>query len=532
MSFRASAPELSDEAQRHRQVMQALTGLLLGMFVSMLAGTVVGTSLPRIINELGGDQAAFTWVITANLLATTVATPIWGKFADMFSRKLLMQLAISGFTLASIGAGFATGTGDLIFWRVLQGLAGGGMAALSQVIMADILSPRERGRYMGWFGAVMATATVGGPLIGGFITDGIGWRWNFWILAPFTVITLITLQRTLHLAHQKRENVKVDYAGAVFLSGGAATFLLWVSFGGKQFEWLSWESAALLGASLVLIAITLLIERKVAEPIMPLSLFKNRTFTLATIASLGVGLTMFGATVYLGQYMQLARGASPSEAGLMTLPLVAALLISSTVIGQIISRNGKWKAWVVAGTTAVAVGLALLGTIHFDTPYWLLVIYMFILGAGIGACMQNMVLAVQNSIDPRQLGVASSGVTFFRSLGGTAGVAALGAVLGNRILALMTEKAADLQDAIAHLGEAGKDIATSLASGVLPNVRELPDSVRVIVESAYGDAVATVFLVAAPLAIISIIAAAFMPNSTLGTKNNQERLAELKADNA
>jgi len=241
---------------------------------------------------------------------------------------------------------------------------------------------------------------------------------------------------------------------------------------------------------------------------------------------------MFGATVSLGQYMQLARGASPSEAGLMTLPLVAALLISSTVIGQIISRNGKWKAWVVAGTTAVAVGLALLGTIHFDTPYWLLVIYMFILGAGIGACMQNMVLAVQNSIDPRQMGVASSGVTFFRSLGGTAGVAALGAVLGNRILALMTEKAADLQDAIAHLGEAGKGIATSLASGVLPNVRELPDSVRVIVESAYGDAVATVFLVAAPLAIISIIAAAFMPNSTLGTKNNQERLAELKADNA
>jgi EmrB/QacA subfamily drug resistance transporter len=406
----------------HRQVLEALSGLLLGMFVAILAGTVVSTSLPRIVSDLNGDQTAYTWVVTGTLLATTVSTPIWGKLADLFNRKLLIQLSLVIFVIGSALAGFSQDTNTLIIFRVLQGLGAGGLTALSQIIMADIISPRERGRYMGLFGGVMAVGTVGGPLIGGLLTDGFGWRWNFFVALPVAIVAIILLQKTLHLPKVVKRVVSIDYLGAILIAGGVSLLLIWVSMAGNQFDWWSTTTAWMVGGAVVALVLAVIVELRAKEPILPMSLFKNRTFTLAVIASISVGVAMFGTSVYLAQYMQLARGASPTESGLLTLPMIAGLLLSSTIIGNIISRTGVWKPYMIGGSIALAIGLGLMGTIHYDTNYVLVSVYMLILGAGVGAVMQNLVLVVQNAVQPNELGASSAGVAFFRSLGGTVGV--------------------------------------------------------------------------------------------------------------
>ncbi|MBB2994654.1 MDR family MFS transporter [Paeniglutamicibacter cryotolerans] len=507
----------------HRQVLQSLTGLLMGMFVSILAGTVVSTSLPVILSDLKGDQTAYTWVITATLLATTISTPIWGKLADLSNRKVLLQLSLVIFVVASAIAGFSQDTSMLITMRVFQGLGAGGLTALSQIVMADIISPRERGKYMGLFGAVMALGTVGGPLIGGFITDSINWRWNFFIALPFAAIAIILIQKTLHLPTKAKRKVSIDYAGIVLLTAGVSLLLIWVSLGGKQFDWASSTSIMMvLGSAVALIAF-IIVELKVSEPIIPLSMFKNRTFTLAVFASISVGVSMFGTSVFLAQYMQLARGANATQSGLMTIPMMAGLLIVSTVAGALISKHGKWKAIMVTGSLLQLAGLYLLGTIHFDTNFVLVSVYMFLLGAGLGMVMQNLVLIVQNAVTPAEIGVASSGIAFFRSLGGTVGVSVLGALMATKVVDLLGARAADMQAAIAALGEKGKEVGAALASGNIPSVHSLPDSVRTIIESAYGDAVAHVFMIAAPLSILTILAIVFLPNLELSNQTRHQR---------
>jgi EmrB/QacA subfamily drug resistance transporter len=497
----------------HRQVLQALSGLLLGMFVSILAGTVVSTSLPLIISELKGDQSAYTWVVTATLLATTVSTPLWGKFADLFNRKLLIQLALGLFVLGSAAAGFAQNTDWLIVFRVFQGLGGGGLAALSQIIMADIISPRERGRYAGLFGGVMAVGTVGGPLLGGLITDAFGWRWNFFVALPVAIVAIIMLQATLHLPKRAKRTVTIDYAGAVLIAGGVSLFLIWMSMAGKQFDWMSLETLIMVTGAVVLLIAAVIVELKAKEPIIPLSMFRNRTFTLAVVASISVGVSMFGTAVFLAQYMQLARGATPTQSGLLTIPMMAGLLIASAVFGAIISKRGRWKAIMVTGGVLSVVGTALLSTLHYDTPFVLVAIYMFVLGAGLGMLMQNLVLVVQNSIEVRNLGVATSAVTFFRSLGGTVGVSVLGSILG-------TVVADGIKDGIADLApEQQAAAAQALGSGTIPQVNQLPEAIRVVVESAYGTGVGQVFFYSVPLAVITLIAVAFLPNARLGTLN-------------
>ena len=523
-----TAAHSTEPAMSHRQVLEALSGLLLGMFVSILAGTVVSTSLPRIIADLHGDQAAFTWVVTATLLATTVSTPIWGKFAELFNRKLLIQLSLVVFVLGSAMAGFAQDTDTLILFRVFQGLGAGGLTALSQIIMADIISPRERGRYMGLFGAVMALGTIGGPLIGGVITDSIGWRWNFFVGAPVAIAAIMLLQRTLHLPKLRKQKARVDYLGAVLIAGGVSLLMIWVTMAGNQFEWMSWTSAWMVGASVLMLVAAVIVELKVDEPIIPLSLFKNRTFTLAVVASISVGVAMFGTSVFLSQYMQLARGATPTESGLLTLPMIIGLLISSTVVGQLISRYGRWKAYMVSGALLLTVGMFLMGTIEYNTDYLLVSVYMFVLGAGVGMVMQNLVLIVQNTVSPANIGTSSASVSFFRSLGGTVGVSAMGSVLGTTVLSMMTERSNDLRAALMKLGAEGAKIAQALQSGAIPRVSELPPGVRGIIESIYGQSVADIFLVAAPLAIVSLIAIAFLPNIPLGAKTTIEQLAEQK----
>lgn len=516
----------------HREILTALTGILMGMFVSILASTVVSSSLPVIVSDLNGSQTAYTWVVTATLLATTISTPIWGKLADLGNRKLLLQISLAIFVLASAAAGFSQTTSFLIAMRVIQGLAGGGVGALAQIVMADFLSPRERGKYMGLFGAVMAIGTVGGPLIGGFVTDTINWRWNFFIALPFAIAAVILIQRTLHLPAIAKRKVKIDYWGILLLSGGVSLLLIWMSLGGSEFEWASATSLMMVVGAVLLLAAFILVEIKSSEPLLSMSLFKNRTFTFAVIASLAVGVSMFGTSVFLSQYMIMARGASATMAGLMTFPLMGGLLVISTIGGQFISRTGKWKPLVITGSVLIVIGLFLLGTIHYNTNYALVAAYMFILGAGMGLVMQNMVLVVQNSVDIKELGVASSSVNFFRTLGGTAGTAGLGAILAASIPNMIADRQADLMQAIGSLGEKGKAVAEVLSSGNLPTISTLPEPVRVIFESIYGDAVPSLFTFAAPLSLIIVIAVCLIPNQALTTQTATERMQEVDAEAA
>ncbi|WP_394160820.1 MDR family MFS transporter [Galactobacter valiniphilus] len=523
----------------HRQVLEALSGLLLGMFVSMIANTVVSTSMPTIVHDINGTQSDYTWVITAALLATTVSTPIWGKLADLMNRKLLMQLSLVIFVAASAIAGFSTSPEMLITMRVFQGLGGGGMAALSQIIMADIISPRDRGKYMGLFGAVMAVGTVGGPLLGGviadhmggFTPDGMGWRWNFFVSVPFAIAALILLQKTLRLPALEKRKVSIDYIGIVLLGSGVSLLLIWVSMAGdsqtSSFAWASPQTAWMTSIATVLLIAFVFVELKVKEPLIDMHLFQNRTFTLSVVASISVGLAMFGSSVYLSQYMIMARGATATMAGIMTIPMMAGLLVISTVVGGAITRTGKWKGYVITGSVLLTGSLFALGTIHYDTNYWLVAIYMFIMGAGVGMVMQNLVLVVQNAVNPREMGVASSAVTFFRSLGGTIGVSWLGAMLANKIPSLLGDKQGDLKAAMGELGKtdpaALQAFSKELESAQLPTPASMPEIIRPIFEWVYGDGIAHVFLLAAPLAIVTLIAVIFLPNLPLSNQTRTER---------
>ncbi|MGW2917171.1 MFS transporter [Streptomyces angustmyceticus] len=500
----------------HRQIMEALSGLLLGMFVAILSSTIVSNALPEIIHDLDGGQSAYTWVVTASLLAMTATTPLWGKLSDLFSKKLLVQFALIIYVAGSVVAGLSQNTGMLIACRVVQGIGVGGLSALAQIVMAAMISPRERGRYSGYLGATFAVATVGGPLLGGVITDTdwLGWRWCFYVGVPFAIIALIVLQKTLKLPVVKREGVKVDWAGAFFISAAVSLLLVWVTLAGDKYDWMSWQTAAMVGGAVVLGAVFVFVETRAKEPIIPLRLFRNKTITLASVASLFVGVAMFSGTVFFSQYFQLARGKSPTMSGVMTIPMIGGLFISSTVSGQIITKTGRWKAWLVSGGVLVTAGLGLLGTIRYDTEYWHIAIFMALMGLGIGMMMQNLVLATQNQVAPEDLGSASSVVTFFRSLGGAVGVSALGAVLANRVTHYV-------KDGLAELGpKAAKAAAHGAGNsgGGIPDLDSLPAPLRTVMESAYGHGVGDVFLYAAPCALLAFLFTLFIKEVALKTR--------------
>ncbi|MDQ0942282.1 MFS transporter [Streptomyces sp. V1I1] len=494
----------------HRQIMEALSGLLLGMFVAILSSTIVSNALPEIITDLGGGQSAYTWVVTASLLAMTATTPLWGKLADLFSKKLLVQIALVIYVLGSVVAGLSQSVGMLIACRVVQGIGVGGLSALAQIVMAAMIAPRERGRYSGYLGATFAVATVGGPLLGGVITDTewLGWRWCFYVGVPFALIALIVLQKTLKLPVVKRQ-VKVDWAGAFFISAAVSLLLVWVTFAGDKYDWISWQTYAMLGGSVVLGALFLLVESKASEPIIPLRLFRNRTITLASLASLFVGVAMFAGTVFFSQYFQLARDESPTMSGVMTIPMIGGLFISSTLSGQIITKTGRWKAWLVSGAVLVTAGLGLLGTIRYDTEYRHIAVFMAVMGLGLGMMMQNLVLCTQNQVAPADLGSASSVVTFFRSLGGAVGVSALGAVMSNRVTQYVKDGLAELGPQGAALGHGGT------GGGGIPDLDKLPAPIRTVMESAYGHGVGDIFLYSAPFALLAFLVTLFIKEVAL-----------------
>ncbi len=487
----------------HREVMEALSGLLLAMFVAMLSSTVVTNALPRIITDLEGTQTGYTWVVVATLLSMTATTPIWGKLADLFSKKLLVQSALVIFSVGSLLAAFAPNMEALIAARVVQGLGIGGLTALVQVVIASMVSPRERGRYSGYIGATFALATVSGPLIGGVIVDSpLGWRGCFFVGLPVAALAFGVLQAKLHLPVVKRE-AKIDYLGATLIIGGVSTLLIWVSLAGQQFDWASTTTALLVAAGISLIGVAVYVEARVAtEPVIPLRLFTDRTTALATIASVLIGVAMFGSTVYLSQYFQLARGMSPTDAGLMSIAMVGGLLASSIVSGRVITATGYWKRWLVGGMVLVVIGLALLSTIDDTTNLVGVGVFMAVLGIGLGATMQNLVLAVQNNTAQSDMGAASSVVSFFRSMGGSVGVAVLGAILSTRVAASVAETT---------------DGAAGHESHAIPDLSTLPDQARVIFEHAFGSATGHIFLVATPFAILALIAVLFIREVPLRT---------------
>ncbi|WP_375546663.1 MDR family MFS transporter [Streptomyces gossypii] len=495
----------------HRQIMKALSGLLLGMFVAILSSTIVSTALPQIIADLDGSQSSYTWVVTATLLTMTASTPLWGKLADLTSKKMLVQISLVIFVLASAGAGLSQNTATLIGFRAVQGLGMGGLTALAQIILAAMISPRERGRYSGYLGATFALATVGGPLLGGVITDteALGWRWCFYVGVPFAVIALIVLQKTLKLPVVRRQGVKIDWLGAGVFSAAVSALLIWVTLAGDKYAWLSWQTAVLVGGAVTLALLFVYIESRAPEPIVPLRLFRNRTITLASLASLFIGVAMFGATVFLSQYFQLARGQTPTMSGLMTIPMIAGLVLSSTVSGQVITRTGRWKVWLTSGAVLLTAGLGLLGTLRYDTPYVQVAVFMALLGLGIGMMMQNLVLCTQNQVEPEDLGTTSSVVAFFRSLGGAVGVSALGAILAQRV-------GGYTQDGFAALGMAPGSTQTD---GGIPDLSTLPGPVRTVIESAYGHGIGDIYLYASPVALIALLLVVFIKEVPLKTKS-------------
>jgi EmrB/QacA subfamily drug resistance transporter len=493
----------------HREVLEAMSGLLLAMFVAILSSTVVTTALPRIIGDLGGSQSSYTWVVTSTLLALTVSTPIWGKLSDLFDRKLLVQTGLVLYVGGSILAGLSPSTSWLIACRVVQGIGVGGLTALVQVILSDLVSPRERGRYAGYLGAVFGVGTVAGPLIGGVVTDGLGWRWCFYIGVPFAVAAFIVLQRTLHLPRRRRE-AKIDYLGATLIAGGVSSLLIWVSLAGQQYDWLSWQTAVLVAFGVALCAAAVLTMRRTPEPLVPLRLFADRSVVLAVIASVAVGIAMFGTTVFLSQYMQIARGKSPTESGLLSIPMVVGLFLASTVVGRIVSATGRYKRPMLLGGVLLTAGLGLMGTLDETTSLLELAVFMLLLGAGVGMLMQNLVLVVQNTVHFEDIGAGSSLVAFFRSLGGAIGVSVLGALLATHASTTI----------LSGLAAKGIDPAR-LAAGAhaVPNVQTLPGPIAKIVEHAYGTGVGEIFLYGAPLGLVALVAVAFLREVPLGGKS-------------
>ena len=493
------------EPMTHRQILRAMSGLLMALLVAILSSTIVSNALPTILADLDGTQGQYTWVVTAMLLTSTATTPIWGKLADLFSKKMLYQIAIVVFMTGSVLGGFAQSMPELIACRALQGIGMGGLQALVQVVIAAMISPRQRGRYAGYLGAVFAVSTISGPLVGGLIVDSpLGWRWCFWVCVPIAAAAFIVLGRTLKLPVVKRK-VRIDWLGATLIVGGVALLLIWISLVGKDFDWVSGASAAYLGGAVLALAAAVFVESRHSEPVVPLRLFRNRTFAMSVLGTLAVGTAMFGGAVFLGQYFQIARGYSPTHAGLLTLPMVIGLFLSSTIAGQVISRTGRTKPFLLSGSIVLTAALSLLGTIDHTTNLAWMGVMLAMMGTGVGFLMQNLVLVVQNEVPMRDMGSASSVITFFRTLGGSAGVSALGAVLASQVSTRVADSLAEMGISGAPTGDGSLDLAA------------LPGPIQEVVRAAYGDGTGTIFTIGAVISLVTLVAVLLMREVPLRT---------------
>ena len=505
----ATAAPSADTELSHREILLVMGGLMLGMLVAALGQTVVATALPTIVGELGGqDQLA--WVVSATLLTSTASTPLWGKLSDLYGRRPLFQAAIAVFLTGSVLCGLSQSMGQLIAFRAVQGLGIGGLMALSQAIIGDIVSPRQRGRYQGYMGSVFGLASVGGPLIGGFLVDGPGWRWCFYVGVPIGIAAFLVTNRVLTMPFTRRDH-EIDYLGAGLIVGGVSLLLLVLSLGGKEFAWGSAEAIGMGVGSAVLLALAVLQERRAAEPIIPPRLFQIPTFRITILDVFIVGVAMFGAIVYLPQYLQIVKGQSPTRSGLLTIPLMIGLMSMSIGSGRIITRTGRYKIFPVVGLVIVAVGLGLFSRLGVDTPLPVAGAYMLVLGAGLGMVMQVLVLAVQNAVQHRDLGTATSAATFFRSMGGALGVAVFGALLSNRLGRYIPSRLADAGIDVPAGGSTRDLLGTPDAIGALPG------PIRDAVLGGFADSLSDLYTVAIPIALIGFIVVLFLPELPLRT---------------
>jgi EmrB/QacA subfamily drug resistance transporter len=507
----------TDQPLKGRSLTTVFAALMLGMFLAALDQTIVSTALPTIVGELGGLNH-LSWVVTAYLLAATVSTPIYGKLGDMLGRKPVFLAAILIFLAGSMLAGLSQSMGQLIAFRALQGIGAGGLMVGAQAIIADIVPPRERGRYMGLIGAVFAVASVAGPLLGGFLVDNLSWRWVFYVNLPVGALAVVIVVAKLHL-HTPAIRHRIDVFGATLLTGGVGALILLTTWGGSEYSWGSPTIVGLGILGLLFLATFVWWETRAAEPILPLTLFRSSVFSVSNAIGFTIGMAMFGAIVFIPLYLQLVYGASPTSSGLRLLPLMAGLLAAAIASGRAISRIGRYRAFPIAGTATLVVGMFLLSRLTVDTPPWVASAYMVVVGVGIGLVMQVLVLVVQNDVRPQDIGVATSTATFFRSVGGSFGVAIFGTIFANRL----TDQLAQLPPSVtARLGS-GVHLSPAQA-------KDLPPAVHDVFLQAFAHSLHGVFLFGMLLAVVPFVLSLFLKEVPLRT--TLAPAAELAAEQA
>jgi EmrB/QacA subfamily drug resistance transporter len=498
-----TAPQSLDSLSP-RQVRVIIGGLLLVLLLAALDSTIVATALPTIVGEMGG-LTHLSWVVTAYLLAQTVVTPLYGKLGDLYGRKKVVQVGIVIFLAGSALCGLAQSMTQLIVFRAVQGLGGGGLKVTTQAVVGDVVPPRDRGRYQGIFGAVFGLSSIAGPLIGGYFTTHLSWRWIFYINIPVGIVAILVLAATLP-SISKRVSHAVDYAGAALLATALSTTIVVTDLGGLTYPWNSPLILSLIAVAVASTAAFLFVENRAAEPVLPLRLFKNRTFVVSVLVGLIVGFALFGSVTYLPLFLQVVKGDSPTTSGLRMIPMMGGMLVSSIISGQLISRRGRYKIFPIIGTAVMVLGLFMLSRMHAETSLGMTAVLMMTLGLGLGMVMQVLVLAAQNAVDYKDLGVATSGATLFRLIGGSVGTAALGAIFASR---LHENLARTLPASMTGgAGEAGANVSPRAIAALEPAVRQL-------YTSSFTASLNTVFLVATFIGLSGFLLTWLMPETPL-----------------
>jgi EmrB/QacA subfamily drug resistance transporter len=509
MSSEISSLKVERRSAAERRRLQVVFGaLMLAMLIAALDQTIVSTALPTIVGDLGG-LTQLAWVVTAYILTSTISTPLYGKIGDLYGRKRIFQGAIVIFLVGSMLCGLSQNMAELIGFRALQGVGAGGLFVGSQAIIGDIVSPRERGRYMGYFGAVFGLATVAGPLLGGFLVDHATWRWVFYINVPIGIAALVATGLVLHLPRQRREH-RIDYLGAALLGAGVTCIVLLTTWGGTEYPWASAQTLGFSLGAVALLGAFILVERRAVEPILPLTLFRNSVFALTNAAGFIIGLALFGSIVFLPQYLQIVKGDGATNSGLLLVPMMVGLLITSIVSGQLISRTGRYKIFPILGTAVAVVGLFLLSTMGAATPPVVTAAYMVVLGLGLGGVMQVLVVVVQNSVTQRDIGVATSTATFFRSMGGSIGVPIFGAIFSNVLIGKLVT---DLPKGF-HLG----GLAGGIGNASPQVLDKLPAAIHSGVVHAFSQSLGSVFLAGVPFAVIAFVLVCLIKEVPLRTR--------------